>query len=109
MKTITISLLSTLMLSQAGCAFISEDPCEDIVFTSEQREQCAQLQRQIVNAKNNPIKRTELERRYEQDCVNIRYYRDDKTDERCNNQTSVDSILREGRPEDVETATGASD
>lgn len=99
MKTITIAFISTVLLSQAGCAFIQDDPCEDITFSSEQQAECAQLQRRIVNAKGNPIKRTELERRYEQDCVNLRFYRDDQTQIRCENQASVDKWMKEEKSE----------
>lgn len=99
MKPITIAFIATTLLSQAGCAFYQEDPCEDITFSSEQQAECAQLQRRIVNAKGNPIKRTELERRYEQDCVNLRYYRDDQTQKRCENKESVDKWIKEEKDE----------
>ncbi|WNC73013.1 hypothetical protein RGQ13_03250 [Thalassotalea psychrophila] len=99
MKPITIAFITTTLLSQAGCAFFEDDPCEDITFSSEQQADCAQLQRRIVNAKGNPIKRTELERRYEQDCVNLRYYRDDQTQKRCENQASVDKWIKEEKAE----------
>ena len=99
MRPITIAFITTTLLSQAGCAFLQDDPCEDITFSSEQQANCAQLQRRIVNAKGNPIKRTELERRYEQDCVNLRYYRDDQTQKRCENQVSVDKWIKEENAE----------
>ena len=64
-------------LTLAGCATI-ENACEDITLASEQIQECQSLQRQITNSKDQPIKRTELERRYQVDCIDIRYYRDDK-------------------------------
>lgn len=95
MKTITIVAISTVLLTQVGCSFMQPDPCDEIVFSSEQQAECSHLQRQIVNAKNEPIKRTELQRRYELDCVNLRYYRDDMTSERCANKASVDKWIKE--------------
>ncbi|OUS32844.1 hypothetical protein A9Q98_00510 [Thalassotalea sp. 42_200_T64] len=99
MKTTNLAFISTVLLAQAGCAFVQEDPCEKITFSAEQQAECASLQRQIVNAKGQPIKRTELERRYELDCVNLRYYRDDITNERCENKASVEKWLSEEKAE----------
>lgn len=90
MKTITIAFATTILLSQAGCSILNNDPCEDITFSSEQQAECTNLHKQIVNAKGNPIKRTELERRYQENCVDIRYYRDDQTNERCGNKESIE-------------------
>lgn len=105
MKTITTAFISTILLTQVGCTFFQPDPCDEITFSSEQQSECSNLQRQIVNAKNEPIKRTELQRRYELDCVNLRYYRDDMSSDRCENPESVDVILEEEHPQDEETAT----
>ncbi|TRX53488.1 hypothetical protein [Thalassomonas sp. M1454] len=105
MKTTTIALVSTVLLTQVGCSFFQPDPCDEITFSSEQQAECSQLQRQIVNAKNEPIKRTELQRRYELDCVNLRYYRDDMSSDRCENPESVDVILEEEHPQSEDTKT----
>ncbi|MDN3653609.1 hypothetical protein QWY77_12725 [Thalassotalea ponticola] len=84
MKTVVslwaVGVTACVML---GCASSDNYGCEDIVFNEEQRQYCAHLQQQIKDADGQPIIRTELERRYEQDCVDIRYFRDDKRDERC--------------------------
>ena len=95
MKLITMTFISTVLLAQVSCSFTQDEQCEEITFSSEEQAHCAQLQRRIVNAKGNPIKRTELERRYEQDCVNLRYYRDDQTNKRCKNKTSIDTLIEE--------------
>lgn len=92
MKTITIAFATSVLLTQASCSFLSNDPCEDITFSSEQQAECSNLHKQIINAKNNPIKRTELERRYQDNCVDIRYYRDDQTIERCGNKESIEKV-----------------
>ncbi|WP_068544799.1 hypothetical protein [Thalassotalea crassostreae] len=100
MKIITGTIFSTVLLAQTGCAYFSEDPCEEIQFTADQQHQCTQLQREIVRAKDSPIIRTELERRFEQDCTNIRYYRDDKTDDRCIHKDAEIIATEEKQPSD---------
>ncbi|MCJ8271787.1 MAG: hypothetical protein MJK04_20615 [Psychrosphaera sp.] len=64
-------------------------------MASEQIQECQSLQRQITNSKNQPIKRTELERRYQVDCIDIRYYRDDKQVAICGNKHQIEEALRE--------------
>ena len=75
----------------SACA-TNENACEDVTLASEQVQQCQSLQRQIVKAKEQPIIRTELERRYEQDCIKVRYYRDDKQPAICGNKDKIDKI-----------------
>jgi len=57
-------------------------------------QQCQSLHKQIVNAKNKPIIRTELERRYQQDCIDIRYYRDDKQVGVCGNKEEIEELRK---------------
>ncbi len=83
----------------AGCSS-SDNACEDITLASEQIQQCQALHRQIVNAKGKPLIRTELERRYQQDCIDIRYYRDEKQLAICGNKHRVDKI-REAAQQEV--------
>ncbi|WP_371188201.1 hypothetical protein [Thalassotalea maritima] len=108
MKTISITVPLVIMTCLTACSTGQQDACEDVVYTAEQRQHCTSLQRQISNAKNNLIKRTELERRYQKDCIDIRYYRDDKTDQRCNNQTSVDEVIRKLQSSEQKPQTGAN-
>jgi len=90
-----IYLLTTLtFLTLVGCSTI-ENACEDITLASEQIQECQSLQRQIANSKNQPIKRTELERRYQVDCIDIRYYRDDKQVAICGNKHKIEEALNE--------------
>ena len=70
MKFSFIAVLG-LVWGLGGCASQSA-PCEDVTLASEQIQECHALQRQITNAKDKPIIRTELERRFQQDCVEIR-------------------------------------
>jgi len=90
-----IYLFTTLMfLTLVGCSTI-ENACEDITLASEQIQECQSLQRQITNSKNQPIKRTELERRFQVDCIDIRYYRDDKQVAICGNKHQIEEALKE--------------
>jgi len=90
-----IYLFTTLMfLTLVGCSTI-ENACEDITLASEQIQECQSLQRQITNSKNQPIKRTELERRFQVDCIDIRYYRDDKQVAICGNKDQIEEALKE--------------
>lgn len=76
----------------ASCA-TQEVACEDARVASEQHQQCISLQRQIVKAKGQPILRTELERRYQTDCVDVRYYRDDQQIAVCGNKQKIDDAI----------------
>ena len=69
----SLLIVPSLIMMLSACA-TQEKACEDITLVSEQIQQCQALQRQIAMAKGKPILRTELERRYQQDCVDIRYY-----------------------------------
>ncbi|WP_159817488.1 hypothetical protein [Colwellia sp. 20A7] len=83
-------IFSVLFL--AACSSNNET-CEDITLASEQIQQCQVLHRQIVNAKGQPLIRTELERRYQQDCIDIRYYRDEKQLAICGNKHKTKEIV----------------
>jgi hypothetical protein len=88
-----IYLFLTLVLTAiAGCS-TTENACEDVTTASEQIKMCQLLQRQITNAKGNPIIRTELERRFQVDCIDVRYYRDDKQKAICGNKHNIDEII----------------
>ncbi len=82
MNYLSIIMLSTFTTLLAGCA-ASKNACEDITLATEEARQCQALQRQIDEAKGKPLIRTELERRYQKDCVDVRFYRDDKQPKIC--------------------------
>ncbi|HCH69645.1 MAG TPA: hypothetical protein DE042_03945 [Colwellia sp.] len=82
----------------AGCSS-NYDICEDITLASEQIQQCQALHRQIINTKGKPLIRTELERRYQQDCIDIRYYRDEKQSAICGNKHRVEEIIKSAKQE----------
>lgn len=89
---IAASFISVLLLSACSS---NNNVCEDITLATEQIQECQLLQRQIVRAKDKPIIRTELERRYEQDCVNIRYYRDEHQSAICGNKKKIGELRSE--------------
>mgnify|MGYP007089731104 CR=1 FL=1 len=90
------SLLFALPLSVllASCSS-SENTCEDVTLASEQIQECQILHRKIVNAKGDVLIRTELERRYQQDCIDIRYYRDERQAAICGNKHKMQEIKQE--------------
>ena len=58
MKQLVLIVSGVLFFS--GCS--SHDSiCEDATLASEQVQQCQSLHKQIINAKNKPLIRTELE------------------------------------------------
>ncbi|TLU67170.1 hypothetical protein FE810_02480 [Thalassotalea litorea] len=100
MRQFLLSISVTLFL--VACSSSDGDNCDDIRISSEQQNECLSLKKQIDNARGQPILRTELERRYEQDCLNLRYYRDDQVVERCQNQQEVEEVRKEAEQETVE-------
>jgi hypothetical protein len=88
MKKLLLTLSVTALL--ASCSNV-DDTCEDVTLASEQIQQCQSLHKQIINA-NSVLLRTELDRRYQQDCVDIRYYRDEKQAAICGNKHKVQEI-----------------
>ena len=94
-----IYLFSTLVLvTIAGCS-TTENSCEDVTMASEQIQECQALQRQIANSKDRPLKRTELERRFQVDCIDIRYYRDDKQGAICGNKKEINEAIDDAKKE----------
>ena len=82
-KSLYLPVILICLLSSCSS---SENVCEDITLASEQIQQCQALHRQIVDAKGKTLIRTELERRYQQDCIDVRYYRDEKQLAICGNK-----------------------
>lgn len=80
MKSLYLSAAAVLLLSACSS---SENPCEQVADVAEQVQQCQALQRQISQTKNQPLVLGELENRYQRDCVDFRYYRDEHQSEQC--------------------------
>jgi len=87
-------LLIPSAIAITGCA-TQENACEDITLISEQIQECQSLQRQITNAKDRPIIRTELERQYQSNCIDIRYYRDVQQLALRGNKESIDQAIKD--------------
>lgn len=78
--------LSTIFIVLSACSSKSENTCEDVTLVEEQVQACQTLHRNIVKTKNSPLIRTELERRYQQDCIDIRFYRDEQKNASCDSK-----------------------
>lgn len=91
LAAVVVAVFSVIL---SGCAAV-ENACEDITLASEQVQQCQALQRQISNAKGKPLIRTELERRYQTDCIEVRFYRDDKQPAICANKKEINEARKE--------------
>jgi hypothetical protein len=85
-KNLVLIVSSVVFFS--ACS-INNSACEDVTIAAEQVQQCQSLHKQIINTKNKPLIRTELARRYQQDCIDIRYYRDEKQAGVCGNKVEV--------------------
>lgn len=82
----------------ASCSSV-DDACEDVTLASEQIQECQALHKRIVNAKGDILIRSELERRYQQDCIDIRYYRDERQAAVCGNKHKVKEIRESAKVE----------
>jgi hypothetical protein len=94
-KSLLLSLSVVTLL--ASCSGV-ENTCEDVTLASEQIQECQSLHKKIIKAKSVLI-RTELDRRYQQDCVEIRYYRDEKQAAICGNKHNVKEVIKSAEAE----------
>lgn len=67
--------VATLPLLLSACAS-KENPCEEILEVKRQQQECERL-RKIMNKKGFPQQTLTARKRFEEACVNLRYYRDD--------------------------------
>ncbi|XOV78305.1 MAG: hypothetical protein ACFHVJ_15335 [Aestuariibacter sp.] len=67
--------LSIGIVSLSGCAF-NDPPCEEILEVQRQERMCADLKKQMNNKSNPQIALTARER-YQEACVDLRYYRNE--------------------------------
>lgn len=74
MKNLIAVVLSVSFLQ--GCIILEKNPCEDIVEVKRQEKMCQTLRKQM-NDKNNPQAALTAKQRYEEACVDLRYYRDE--------------------------------
>ena len=95
-KSIFLPLLAITLLASCSSA---DNVCEDITLASEQIQECQALHKRIINAKGDILIRTELERRYQQNCIDIRYYRDEKQAAICGNKHKVKEVIKSVKEE----------
>lgn len=91
--SVTIAVFLNGLL--AACSS-NPQTCEDITLATEQIQECKSLQQKINAAKDKPIIRTELERRYQKNCVEMRYYRESQQDAICGNKEEMQALEEEG-------------
>lgn len=91
-KNLLLSALGAIVMS--GCVS-QENACRDITEISEKAQQCESLRKQIDQSKDSPLKLTELDRRYQLECIDMLYYRSDKQEAVCENKEQIEAIIRE--------------
>lgn len=74
MKKILITVIAVLLTQ--SCVVIEGQPCEDLLEVKKQEKMCTKLRKQM-NDKNRPQIALTARQRYEEACVNLRYYRDE--------------------------------
>ncbi len=90
-KSIVLSLFVVTFLASCSSA---DNACEDVTLASEQIQECQSLHKRIINSKGDVLIRSELERRYQQDCIEIRYYRDEKQAAICGNKHKIKEVRK---------------
>lgn len=90
------AIFAVTVVSLLSACASQENACEDVTLASEQIQECQLLQKKITQAKGKPLIRTELERRYQQDCIDVRYYRDEHQQAICGNKTNIEEIKEKG-------------
>lgn len=78
-KAFTPFVLALLII---GCSSNQEPACEDIVEVNRQQQECQRL-KDIMNSKGYPQRSSEARKRFEEECINFRFYRDTFEDTIC--------------------------
>ncbi|TRY32529.1 hypothetical protein [Aliiglaciecola sp. M165] len=66
---------TSMLIFLTGCAN-QTNPCEDILEVKQQHQECERL-RKTMSRTNYPQQALTAKLRYEEACLNLRYYRDD--------------------------------
>ena len=74
MKHIALSLSTAILLQ--GCIVLENKPCEDLLEVKRQINACEKLRKQM-NDKQHPQIALTAKQRYQEACVDLRYYRDE--------------------------------
>ena len=68
------SALMILLVGVSGCA-VQQPPCEDIVEVNRQIRECQMLKKDMYN-KEHPQHALTARKRFDSECVDLRYYRE---------------------------------
>jgi predicted small secreted protein len=98
MNKLLLLLVLPVVVLLTSCSSV-DGACEDVTLASEQIQECQALHKRIVNAKGDILIRSELERRYQQDCIDIRYYRDERQAAICGNKHKLKEIKTSAKAE----------
>ena len=74
-SSVGFSVIGTVILALSGCA-TQPNPCEEILEVKRQQQECERL-RKIMNREEYPQQALTAKKRFEEACLNLRYYRDD--------------------------------
>lgn len=69
-----VSALMILLVGSSGCA-VQQPPCEDIVEVNRQIRECQMLKKDMYN-KEHPQHALTARKRFDSECVDLRYYRE---------------------------------
>lgn len=83
-------MVSSGIVCLASC-MVQRAPCEDIVEVNRQIRECQQLKKDM-QSKEHPQHALTARKRFEQECVNLRYYRDDFDTICKKNQTPITRV-----------------
>ncbi|GGD53230.1 hypothetical protein [Lacimicrobium alkaliphilum] len=68
-------LAVTFLLPLLHACSSTDNPCEKILEVKQQEQQCAEWRKIMMN-KNHPQQALTARKRYEEACLDLRYYRD---------------------------------
>ena len=75
-KSLLTACLLPISVCLLGACASQSNPCEEILEVKRQQQECERL-RKIMNREEYPQQALTAKKRFEQACLNLRYYRDD--------------------------------
>ena len=76
LKTPLRFLFACMLVPMLSSCASKHPPCEEILEVKRQERECMELKK-IMNDKNHPQQALTARKRFEAECVNLRYYRDE--------------------------------
>jgi hypothetical protein len=80
--------LSAITIFSLSSCVSSNNPCEEILEVKHQEQQCMQW-RKIMNNNQYPQQAITAKKRYESECLELRFYRDDYDTICKGNETAI--------------------